>query len=622
MIRLAEIPGLSGTALGLATPSAAAIAAPAVALGHLGQSIADVAKPFAQVALKVQAAENATRESNLRTSLNEGYSQLTIDLARDPDPQSHLDRVNSYLQQQAAAFQDPDLPPVSRQRLEDHFASFASTARIRTAESAATLSTKRAGLALKNELDGAKRTGNQAQFDDAISTGIDSGLLLPEHVDPLQQQFRSDNLFRDLVKTIDADPDATREQLEDPEFLTRYPDITPESLDKLRRYATQQGNYQRAETWDGILNAALNQGDQRSLLSLDDLEQMAADGDITAEHRASYTRAFLAAEPPAYDPALYEQADSAIGTYDTGTDPTGAGLANLRTLIGTLPLPPEHLKILQGRLNDRANPGNDTTRHRLSGDFSRLTTEYFNQGKFGSWFTYADHDRDPRTADQKTIDLPTYHAAIAAQRSFRDGWEAYLKSAPRDLDPLIAQEEFKKLHQQSREAAPPLDLGVPDAPPATDYRDRVNRSLGIEEPTPQTSTQPGDAGTLPGNLNQYSRTFAEAARLYGIEPADLALAAAKATRQGTAPLDPAAPDFETSLASLAADQPGAKAPTLTAADWGTVEAEWFGEAQPTDPHTIRLGLGVLRDAWNVSQFGAPLPSQPASASALLLPPRQ
>ena len=50
MIRLAEVPGLNGTSLGLPSVSAQAIAAPAVALGHLAQSIADVAQPFHKVA--------------------------------------------------------------------------------------------------------------------------------------------------------------------------------------------------------------------------------------------------------------------------------------------------------------------------------------------------------------------------------------------------------------------------------------------------------------------------------------------------------------------------------------------------------------------------------------------
>jgi hypothetical protein len=617
MIRLAEVPGLNGTSLGLPSVSAQAIAAPAVALGHLAQSIADVAQPFHKVALQVQANENAVLESQRRTQLSEGYAQLSLDLQRDPDPQSHLDRVNAFLGEHASTFDDPDLPPVLRQRLGQHFTSFASAARIRTAENAARLSTKRAGLAVQSELQAAKEAGDPDRYNEAIATGRDAGILLPEHEDALQADFRQHTTFRQMVRTIDADPLGSEEQLADPDFLDRYPDLKLENLDKLRRYAGQQANGHRAEFWDGVLNAALDQGEGHSILSLEDLGTLAEQGDITPQQRASYIRSFHAPEPPVFDPVLYEGAAAAIGTYDPASDPTGALLATLRGNIATLPLPDEHLAELRSRLSDRAKPPSSrTTQHRLGGDFSRLTTEYFNQGKFGDWFTLSDHDNDPRTADRQVIDLPSYHAALAAQRTFRDAWEGYLETAPADLDPVQAQEAFKQLHQQSIDAAPALDLGIPDAgAPPIDYERRVNDALGIP---PQSSNAPtGASGALPGELAGYTQSAREAARLHGLPEDDFLAALSEASNGGTSnllathrnaagttgPSGPLAyPSLEASIAAYAAAHKSAKPPTLNAADWGATEADWFAQAQPTDPHTISLGLGVLRDAWTLQHY--------------------
>jgi hypothetical protein len=532
MIRALEIPNLQGQSVAAPQVSAQAATAPARGLGDVAAGIARLGEPFAEMAERTQRAENARLELETRSGWNRQLADLNLQLQKEDDPAQFTQRTDALLSQLKGGI-DPSLPPVVRDRLTLEYLEFADRAMISAGAEAARLSQKRTRLAVENDALLAAETGNRDLYMKTRETA--SEIMLPEEITRMDREFTSRDLYQQLAKRIEAEPATMESWLEDtesPEARAAVEQLGPENLDRLRRHAHQAANKERAELWDGLLNQALNDGPDRVILSKDELRRLSEEGSITPEQRASYLNAYHSETPPPFDPHLYNEAFGTIAQYDPANDPTGSTLAQLRGSLATLPLPRESVAELRDRLNERANPQNPTT-HKLSGDFAKLTDESFNAGRFGNWFSYTDHDDDPRTIEKKVIEPRDYGRALATKRRFTDSWDAYLRNQGEDLDPLKAQETYDQLFErivldQDDPAAAPL---IPAAPPSLDFGQDVDRLLGTPAPDTgkETSSNTTAPATFGGQRIQAPGTFYRNARptIFGgnNDPADNGLSA-------------------------------------------------------------------------------------------------
>lgn len=207
-VRPIQIPGLAHTPLNQAAPNPAAAAAPARALGALAEGIASVSRPFAEIAGRIQEAENARQLSTARTQLDEARSQLFLDLQKEADPAAHLRRSDEFLQKQKAVVDDPQFAPAVRDRLTNYFDAWATDTRTRVAAQAAQLGTRRAALALENETLSAFESNDLGRFETAWDDAIAAGVRLPEEKDAAMARFWEKQQEDAITRSIHQDPAA------------------------------------------------------------------------------------------------------------------------------------------------------------------------------------------------------------------------------------------------------------------------------------------------------------------------------------------------------------------------------------------------------------------------------
>lgn len=600
MIRALEIPGLAPQAVNAPQVSTDAATAPARALGDVAAGIARIGEPFTEIADRTQRAENARLELETRSGWNRQLADLNLKLQKEADPAEWTKQTDALLAQLKGSI-DTSLPPVVRDRLTLDYSEFADRAMISAGAEAAKLSQARARAALENDVQLASETGDRALYMKARETAAE--ILLPEEITKMDREWSGQALYKQLARRIEEQPGTMEAWLEDessPEAQAAIQTIGQENLDRLRRHAHQAANKERAELWDGLLNQALNDGPDRVILSKQELRRLAEEGSISPEQRAAYLNAYHAETPPPFDPHLYNEAFGQIAQYDPANDPTGATLAQLRGSLATLPLPRESVAELRDRLNERAKPQNPAT-HKLAGDFAKLTEESFNAGRFGSWFTYADHDDDPRTMNRKVIEPRDYGRALATKRRFVDAFDAYLRNQGEDLDPLKAQETYDQLFErivldQDDPAASPL---IPAAPPALDFGRDVDSLLGTPAAAAgkETSSNTAAPATFGGQPIRPAGTFYRNARptVFGgkSDPADNGLSAFGGTtgeggKEGVAiPLDVLKATFPgkdkawfaANVRAVVKTEDGRQA-VLPIADLGTAEWVWQRDKRP------------------------------------------
>lgn len=479
MIRPPDIPSLQGSPINAPQASARAAAAPAAALGSLASAIAAVGKPFEEQAIRVQNVENQHALSATRNQLDELRSQHFIELEQITDPAERIKRTDDFLRQSRHVIDQPDFAPVVREKLITHFDAWATDTRTSVAERAASLANKRAIMASDNELT---HRIERLDYDGAnaiLDEQLESGLRLPEEIDQMRSQLGRQMAFQFALQDIDADPLTYPTELDSPDYLDDHPDLTFEDLGKLRRHAAQSHNAARAEFFDEIRNSAMS----GTVLSDDDLEQLAQRGLITAAQRAQYRRSYLSGEEiTEADPGLYDSLHSAVQLYDPANDPTGIQLADLKTALATAPLPKQHRSELSGRLDKRTG-STSSGKHRLTRDFQQIIDERFDAGEFGTF----DLD-DDRTID----DVRDFEAAIQRKRQFLDAWQPFLETAPDDLDPGQARQAFDALFEATMTGSDDFTL-LPDVSmaPGVDYGaevagmiDSIDIGPGVLPPKP------------------------------------------------------------------------------------------------------------------------------------------
>lgn len=242
MIRLPEIPSLQPInyrpqMVESPTHDARAHAGEGKALNGLAGSIAQLGGTFVKVAEETQKHEAVRIMSQKRMELSEEYAQFQLNLQKDPDPQSRLDKTNTFLRDKEAGFDDPSLTSDQRDSLKLYYDGFASETRIASAKDAASLEAKRSYLALGNEMDQAKRNKDRPAFQRALQTGLDAGVVLPEKVaeltDDFDQDFQAQANAEVISSALENDPEDLAAKLEDEGFRGTY-GIQPEDVPRLK----------------------------------------------------------------------------------------------------------------------------------------------------------------------------------------------------------------------------------------------------------------------------------------------------------------------------------------------------------------------------------------------------
>lgn len=253
-----QLPGYqpSTTSRPLQGISGEAAAAPARALQSVANGIGAIGNAAGQIAIDLSRLDNARKLSESRQTLAQNYSQFQIDLQSETDPQARLDKTQKFIDGQRTALFDPDHAPVVKQALDTHISAFASSASITAAQDAANLTTRRATLAFKNELEDATRSNNREQFDTALETASSALGLVPEEIEGMRQDFdRNSQYLSQQLQAEDSPLDAI-EALESAAFLEYNTDLYPEDRDRLLKFANQQLQFKRGEQLELLEEAA------------------------------------------------------------------------------------------------------------------------------------------------------------------------------------------------------------------------------------------------------------------------------------------------------------------------------------------------------------------------------
>lgn len=258
-VRVTEIPGLQGQAINAPGMSARAAAAPAVALGNLAQSIAGVSDAFAEKAHMIQDIENGRIISENRNRISEQYAMFQVENNKEADPELRISNTLKFLQNQKQGLDTADLSPYVKDTLTNHFDNYASRVRISSVEDAANLTIRRATQAFENEITAAQNNMDVPAFEAAKETARNAGILLPEQEDAITMDFDRNIQFQSNRLLAEDNPRQLLEDLDKEDFAANHPNLNPDDIGKLKRYATQQVELKRGEEID-TLEEALYQG--------------------------------------------------------------------------------------------------------------------------------------------------------------------------------------------------------------------------------------------------------------------------------------------------------------------------------------------------------------------------
>ena len=483
-IPLVQIPGLTGTRLNMTTPSAGALGATGAALGDVAQGIAAVGGALGKHADRVQSMENAYQESEARQGIAKEMSDLDIALATNNDPSSYKAALEKTLQRTEQYTNSENLSPLVRQRMQLYHGDVAAQAQIKIAERAASMTAKRASLALSNELETAMTHGDEAAFRSAGGRLVEGGLMLPEQLDAAQQKFNQAKAFGDVRKEIEFDPQSAKEKLDSDAYQEQYPDLTPEDVDRLKRYAEQKQNSNTSDNWEAITEASIN----GTILTKEDIKTMMAEGDLTPAQAGSYINAYHGATQPAFDPVLFDKAHKAIASYDPAKDPSGAVRAQLSAALGTLALPKESITELSKQLRAQINPSaEDAPNKNLQSEYNKRLEIEWDSEAFGKWFKdeeteFLSEDGTKKFRSRKVISQKEFGAALAFKTKTRTAFNAWLASQPEGVDPMEAEKKYNEIKGKALDGISMPDVSE-NALPFETYGD-VDEFTGETPPSP------------------------------------------------------------------------------------------------------------------------------------------
>jgi hypothetical protein len=278
-VRVTDIPAFQGSPINAAPMNPNAAGAVGQALGSLAQSIGGVSDAFGQHAQRLQKMENVNTISTERNRLSEDYTHFQVENQKEMDPEKRIQNTLDFLGAQDSAFKGADFNPYVRETLTSHFDEFATRARIASVEDAANLSIKRATQALGNEVSGSYRDNDRGRFDGALKLGRDAGIVTPEQELDMTNDFDRHTQFQSNSLQAEEMPTAALEALEKDDFLTVHPNLFPEDVDKLKRFAKQQIQVKRGEEFDtleeGILKGKVGGSDIEAAENLTEKDRRA-----------------------------------------------------------------------------------------------------------------------------------------------------------------------------------------------------------------------------------------------------------------------------------------------------------------------------------------------------------
>lgn len=578
MIRLPEIPGLQPTQINAPQVNPRAAAAPAQQLGTLAESIAGVSEQFHDHAVQLQKIENARILSEKRQQLAQGYADFQIELQKDPDPASRIQKTRDWLTQAKGSMDTENLAPAVRDQLTGHFENFATSAVIRQAEDSSRLAIRRAGLTFQNEMDQAQRTNDRPTAERVIQAARDSGAILPEEADKALRQFDEVSAYNAHQSIIRENPIDAERDLESPDFLKKNPNITPDAYNSLRRQAAQEANNYRADFVNDLIISGKNPTEQ-------DLAEMESRGLLDKSTHARWLTKIREAPVAEIDPAIYEQTYTQIMGYDPKADPSGIGISRLRQWIGSQHLPTKAIQELNDRLTERINPATEKDPANSAGFASKISTD-FNRGDFGKYRFPVDHDNNPATEPIFQINREEYDKAWKLRGQFSEQWRQQLASMPKDptFDQINTAYEALKKSFQDKKPLPDLQFSKPSPPvfdPQKLYQSTTPPSgtFGGQPVKPAGEPYTGAAATIFGGKN---------------DPADNGRSALGGTtgpggREGTAiPEKLLSAKFpgkdkqwiSDNVRTVVRDSQGI-AHVLPVADYGTAEWVWKRNGRPT-----------------------------------------
>lgn len=378
MIRALEIPGLNPTQVDAPQVSPSVAAAPAEALGSVASAIGSVSDAFAGIAARIQKTENARAESETRQTWLRGWSELQIQLQKEPDPAKHISLTQDWLQQQKNTLDQPGLAPVVRDSLRLQFDDFATRASIAAAEGAAQLNTRRATLVLQQEQEDGVRNMNLAQVERGVKTAVDNGIILPEEGQKILRDSGHAIRRNQLLTQAAQDPasiiDGTRpDDVNDLEWL----DIQATA----RRAQANETANTSAEILDGIVTGNITTPEQ-----IDELTpglRPAARERLKlelADRASAETRALRAS--PGYQAATVAKVEEMLRDYTVEADGFDESFVEMATLVRSLPAGPARDE-LSRRLENARNEQVEVIE--TTADFHRQALRDMTaQGAFGT----------------------------------------------------------------------------------------------------------------------------------------------------------------------------------------------------------------------------------------------
>lgn len=458
MIRIPQVPGLQHTAINSPEVNPRAAAAPAMALGNVAEAIADVSEDFHDAARKVQLMENGRIVSEKRQALASNYATLQLDLQKDPDPASRINRTKDFFSNTKGEMESEDLPDTVRAELLNHFDNFATEAVIRQGEDSYRLAKTRGLMALDNELNAAIRSGNPNAIDLPLRTARESGFVLPEQEDSIRQKYATEFKVQEMLKTIQAKPlEAEKAFKAREEFAANHPDLDFDTINKLEGEAERTANRFRSDFTNDLIISGTNP-------TPEELKSMESSGQIDKDTHARWITRLRNNSDPVHDPALYEEAYDQVIGYDPAKDPSGQSEAAIRSFLATQNLPAAAIKTLNDKLNDRIKgEGSDTPKGKLESEFASRIRSDFNQGSFGNYRFPLDHDKNVNTAPIMAINSEQYGKSWQLRGEFAEQWRGIMSTMPTNASFEQVSKAYNQLKDsfKDKRPTPTLNLSKP-----------------------------------------------------------------------------------------------------------------------------------------------------------------
>ena len=337
MIKIPDVPGLQGTQINAPAARFEAANAPNAALGgSIADAIGGVGEYFQGVADQAQKLENARAESEARMQMDAGYSQLQIDLEKDPDPASRMNKTRQYFEQSRGIADNPNLSPQARDSLQRFHTEFAHKGMIRGAADAAQLSMKRAGLQHNNELDAAVLADDEERAMGIIDKSQAAGIILPEQA--IAAKVRVQQTLKERAEQTDI--------IEDPKTWSENnpPDKVPPGTDPARYQQMQDfaKGQMRKKTYeasagimDGIVSGQITTEEQIDELT-QDIRPTAVEelkNGLRMRQADGYKEKVAS---PDYQAGLYGQLSIAIGDFEPDAEDADARIALIDRMMRDL----------------------------------------------------------------------------------------------------------------------------------------------------------------------------------------------------------------------------------------------------------------------------------------------